>query len=69
MTYPGVGPLTELAFMLVIGSAERFRCGKQIASYLGLVPSESPAGIVAGWDISRNKATLCCVSCRWKQPR
>jgi transposase len=40
MTHPGVGPLTALAFVLIIGSAERFRCGKQIGSYLGLVPCE-----------------------------
>src|SRR5438270_2894875 len=40
MTHPGVGPLTALAFELVIGTPERFHCGKQIASYVGLVPSE-----------------------------
>jgi len=40
MTHPGVGPLTALAFVLIIGSPERFRCGKQIGSYLGLVPCE-----------------------------
>jgi len=44
MTHPGVGPLTALAFVLVIGTAERFGCGKQIASYLGLVPSEDSSG-------------------------
>src|SRR5437879_10906946 len=44
MTHPGVGPLTALAFVLVIGTAERFRCGKQIASYLGLVASEDSSG-------------------------
>jgi transposase len=43
-THPGVGPLTALAFVLIIGRAERFRCGKQIASYLGLVPSEESSG-------------------------
>ena len=32
MTHPGVGPLTALAFELVIGTPERFPCGKQIAS-------------------------------------
>src|SRR6476620_11911315 len=36
MTHPGVGPLTALAFELVIGAVERFPCGKQIASYVGL---------------------------------
>jgi transposase len=44
MTHPGVGPLTALAFVLIIGRAERFQCGKQIASYLGLVPLEKSSG-------------------------
>jgi transposase len=44
MTHPGVGSLTALAFVLIIGRAERFQCGKQIASYLGLVPLEESSG-------------------------
>ena len=44
MTHPGVGALTALAFVLIIGQAERFQCGKQIASYLGLVPLEDSSG-------------------------
>jgi transposase len=44
MTHPGVGPLTALAFVLIIGEVERFHCGKQIASYLGLVPLEHSSG-------------------------
>jgi transposase len=44
MTYPGVGKLTALGFELVIGTPERFHCGKQIASYVGLVPSEESSG-------------------------
>jgi transposase len=43
-THPGVGPLTALAFVLLIGKAERFQCGKQVASYLGLVPAEESSG-------------------------
>jgi transposase len=43
-THPGVGALTALAFVLVIGRAERFQCGKQIAAYLGLVPLEDSSG-------------------------
>ncbi len=43
-THPGVGPLTALAFVLIIGEAERFQCGKQVASYLGLVPMEDSSG-------------------------
>jgi transposase len=44
MTHPGVGVLTALAFVLIIGEAERFQCGKQIAAYLGLVPEENSSG-------------------------
>src|SRR5215469_4199361 len=44
MTHPGVGSLTALAFVLIIGKAERFQCGKQIAAYLGLVPLEESSG-------------------------
>ncbi len=43
-THPGVGPLTALAFELVIGTPDRFQCAKQIASYVGLVPSEESSG-------------------------
>lgn len=41
MTHPGVGPVTALAFVLVIGEPARFGCGKQVASYLGLIPAEN----------------------------
>ena len=44
MTHPGVGALTALAFVLIIGKTERFQCGKQIACYLGLVPVEESSG-------------------------
>jgi transposase len=45
MTQPGVGPITALAFVLTIGDAGRFPRGKQVASYLGLIPREhSSAG-------------------------
>ncbi len=43
-THPGVGALTALAFVLIIDRADRFQCGKQIASYLGLVPLEESSG-------------------------
>jgi len=38
MTHPGVGAITALAFVLVLGTPERFDCVKQVASYLGLIP-------------------------------
>lgn len=44
MRHPGVGPITALAFVLILGIPERFRCGKQVASYLGLIPVEESSG-------------------------
>lgn len=44
MTHPGVGPVTSLAFVLTMGPVSRFRRGKQVASYLGLNPSEHSSG-------------------------
>lgn len=62
-THPGVGPLTALAFVLVIGKADRFQCGKQVASYLGLVPLGDSSGKRRRLAISRNRGTRCCGSC------
>jgi transposase len=43
-THPGVGPVTALAFVLVVGDVARFRRSKHLASYLGLIPTESSSG-------------------------
>jgi transposase len=40
LTHPGVGPITALTYVLVLGTPDRFRCGKQVGSYLGLIPCE-----------------------------
>jgi transposase len=44
MTQPGVGPVTSLAFVLTLGDVHRFPRGKQVASYLGLIPREYSSG-------------------------
>jgi transposase len=44
MTQPGVGPNTALAYVLTIGDVRRFPRGKQVASYLGLIPREESSG-------------------------
>jgi transposase len=72
MTHPGVGPLTALAFVLIIGRADRFQCGKQIASYLGLVPLEDSSGNrrrlrLLTPPIGARRATFFC--CRRTLPR
>ena len=43
-THPGVGALTALAFVRIIGEANRFHCDQPVASYLGLVPWEDTSG-------------------------
>jgi transposase len=45
MTHPGVGSLTALAYVLIIGTPTRFQRGKQIGTYVGMIPCEdSSAG-------------------------
>src|SRR5438046_7337225 len=40
MTHPGVGSLTALAYVLIIGTPTRFQRGKQIGTYVGMIPCE-----------------------------
>ena len=63
MTHPGVGPITALAFVLIVGYPERFQCGKQIGSYVGLIPAESSSGDHQRLGISANKAAHFCAFC------
>ena len=44
MTHPGVGALTVLAYVLIIGTWERFPCGKQVGNYVGMIPCEESSG-------------------------
>jgi transposase len=44
MTHPGVGPLTALAYVLIIGTPTRFHRGNQIGNYVGMIPSEDSSG-------------------------
>ena len=44
MTHPGVGPITSLAFVVTMGDVSRFARGKQVGSYLGLIPREHTSG-------------------------
>lgn len=44
MQHPGVGAITALAFVLIIGDPQRFPNGKKLSSYIGLVPTEESSG-------------------------
>ena len=41
MTHPGVGPITALATDVFLGDPKRFRDGKAVASYIGIIPREN----------------------------
>jgi len=43
-THPGVGLLTALAMVVVLGPVSRFANGRKVASYVGLIPSEHSSG-------------------------
>ena len=40
ITHPGVGAITALAYVLIIGTPTRFQRGKQIGTYVGMIPCE-----------------------------
>src|SRR5713226_6998973 len=59
MTHPGVGPLTALAYVLIIGTPTRFQRGKQIGTYVGMIPCEdSSAGKQRLGHISKQGSSL-----------
>jgi transposase len=41
---PGVGPLTATALVAAVGNARRFRNGRELSAYLGLVPRQHSSG-------------------------
>ena len=44
MTHPGVGLLTALGTVLVLGPVERFPDARHVTSYVGLIPREESSG-------------------------
>ena len=41
---PGVGPTTATALVAMIGRGQEFKCGRQLAAWLGLVPGQYSSG-------------------------
>jgi len=59
MQQSGVGPVTSLAFVLMVGEVKRFRKSRQLVSYVGLNPSEdSSAGKQRLGSISKQGNSL-----------
>jgi transposase len=44
LTHPGVGPVTALATEVFLGDPHRFANGKNLASYIGMIPCEHTSG-------------------------
>ena len=44
MQLPGVGATTATALVAMIGRGQEFRCGRQLAAWLGLVPGQYSSG-------------------------
>jgi transposase len=66
MTHPGVGPLTALAYVLIIGTPSRFHRGRQIGNYVGMIPARTPVAASSDSGTSASKVTRCCASCWWR---
>jgi len=69
VTHPGVGPLTAIAYVLIIGTPTRFQSGKQIGSHVGMIPSEDSSAASSGGGTSASRTTPCCASCWWRRPK
>jgi transposase len=69
MTHPGVGPLTALAFELVIGTTERFPVASKWPAMWGWCPLNNPVASADASDISASRATRCSGFCWWKRRR
>jgi transposase len=44
MQMPGIGPTTASALLAAIGNGHDFKCGRQLAAWLGLVPGQYGSG-------------------------
>jgi transposase len=68
MTHPGVGPITGLAYVQVIGTPDRFSCGKRSAATLDSSRARRPVPASNDWGTSASRAIYCCATC-WEKPR
>jgi transposase len=61
---PGIGKLTASALVATIGDAKAFKSGRELASFLGLVPRQSGTRRQrSDWDRSQSEATRTCARC------
>jgi transposase len=59
----GIGPITADAAVATVGNAREFKHGRQMAAWLGLVPTSIPAADTRGWARSAVAAMRTCARC------
>ena len=67
LTHPGVGPLTALTTVLVLGPLAGFPDSKHVVSYVGLAPWSTRPPTNSDSARSPSKATPCSAGC-WARP-
>ena len=60
MTIPGVGPITALAFVLIIGSPDRFDRARDVGSSSDSCQAETNPEIPISRCVSPRQETECC---------
>jgi transposase len=43
-TIPGIGPITASALVAIVGDVKRFKCGRDLAAWVGLTPKANATG-------------------------
>lgn len=44
MTIPGIGPVTAISLLALVGDASEFKRGRNLSEYIGLVPRQNSSG-------------------------
>jgi transposase len=55
LTHPGIGPLTALATVLILGPIARFPDSQHVVSYVGLAPAVTASADKQSASISRSR--------------
>jgi transposase len=63
---PGIGRIISTALVAAVGNAGAFRTGRDMASWLGLVPRQHSSGGKAKLLDIRSAETSTCGSCWWR---
>jgi len=44
LTIPGIGPVTATAIVSAVGDGSQFKCGREMAAWIGLTPKQNSSG-------------------------